>query len=267
MAGMLVAGLLVASPSVDPVAAQRPESTSCPTMTDSVNRLYRAYFNRAPDGPEFRDATGRYRSGQASLESLASELVQSEEFRTRYGDLDDQRYVDLVYRNVLRRDPEPSDSDFWITSLGSGYDRGAMMLAFSESEEFVRRTDTATPLAGFLSWYPEGAHWYCGVGPQTDLNIRPLVEPTLFADFLFRNIGQAQSRIGIQTTLDGQPHLTISAGSLPPGFTDYKWGGLFSGDGNYGSGLNISAGRNTSWVVVFYPRSIGDQRLGWELES
>lgn len=255
---------------VDPLSAQTgqaPESVSCPTMTDSVDRLYQAYFNRPPDGAEFRDATGRYRSGQASLQALSSELADSEEFRTRYGSPDNERFVDLVYRNVLRREAEPADRDFWIASLDSGYPRGSVMIAFTESEEFVRRTGTATPLAGYLRWYPEGVHWYCGVGPRAALDIKPLEEPRLYADFMFYNVGQDTSPVGLQTLLDGHPHVTIGQGSLPPGFSDYKWGGLFGGDGNYGTALAIDAGPSTSWIAVFYPSSIGDQRLGWQLES
>ncbi len=273
--GLLTIGLLsvsvVAGPtSGGPLSAQsgqRPESTSCPTMTDSINRLYLAYFNRTPDGAEFRDASTRYRSGQANLEVLSDELASSDEFRTRYGNLTSERYVELVYRNVLRRDPDPADKDFWVASLDSGYPRGSVMMAFSESEEFVRRTGTATPLAGFLRWYPEGVHWYCGVGPRTSLTIKPLTEATLYADLLFQNGAGTQAPIGLITLIDGLPHVTITDGSLPPGFSDYKWGGLFGGDGGYGTALAVQVGPNTSWITVFYPASIGEQRLGWQLDS
>lgn len=269
--GLLTVGLVVSVPAPEPVSAQstsqRPESTACPTMTDSVNRLYLAYFNRTPDGAEFRDSTGRYRSGQTNLEAISEELANSEEFRTRYGRLDSQRFIELVYRNVLRRTPDAADRDFWIASLDSGYPRGSVMMAFSESEEFVRRTGTATPLSGFLRWYPEGTHWYCGVGPRTDLQIKPLLEPTLYADFMFQNGSNSQSPVGLITLLDSSPHVTVADGSLPAGFTDYKWGGLFDGDGNYGSSLAVQVGPDTAWIAVFYPTSIGEQRLGWQLDS
>lgn len=242
------------------------ESVRCPVMTDSIDRLYLAYFNREPTGSEFRLRVGEYRSGLTDLKTIAGDLAASEEFRTRYGDLEDDRYVDLVYRNVLRRDPSESDREFWEANLASGYERGLMMLAFSESEEFVRRSGTTTPMAGFLRWYPEGAHWYCGVGPRNALGIKPLAEPTVYADFMFINSGDEQSPVGITTLLNGGPHLTVSDGTLPTGFSDYKWGGQFNGDGNYGSALSISAGSRTSWAVVFYPSPIGDQRLGWQIE-
>ncbi len=265
----LMAAIMAAGPSAAQSTAQNtaePESVRCPVMTDSIDRLFLAYFNREPTGSEFRFWVGEYRTGLADLQAIASELVSSEEFRTRYGNLEDERYVDLVYRNVLRRDPTEADREFWETNLASGYDRGLMMLAFSESEEFVRRSGTTAPMAGFLRWYPEGSHWYCGVGPRNALGIKPLEDPTVYADFMFINSGDEQSPVGITTLLNGQPHLDVSRGTLPAGFSDYKWGGQFGGDGDYGSALSISAASRTSWVVVFYPNSIGDQRLGWQIE-
>ena len=268
LAGLLTAAVLVVVPTPEPSSAQGAQAqVDCPMMTDSINRLYLAYYNRPPDGTEFSSATTRYRSGEAGLEVLSEELAGSTEFRTRYGDVDDDRFVDLVYRNVLRRDPGPSDRDFWITSLGSSYPRGSMMLAFSESEEFVQRTDTDVPLSGFLRWYPEGVHWYCGTGPRATLGIRPLNEASLYADFIFANRGSGQSVVGLQTLLNGAINVTMAQGSLPAGFSEYKWDGLFGGDGDYGSALRIDAGQNMSWIVVFYPRSIGVERLGWRLES
>jgi hypothetical protein len=268
LVGLAVAvGALVGPEGVRPARAQSaPESTTCPVMTDSVRRLYLAFFNREPTGTEFVLDTTRYRDGEMNLEQLASRLAGSEEFAVRYGLLTDERYVELVYRNVLRRQPTDEDRAFWTTNLASGYDRGPVMLAFSESEEFVRRTGTSVPLSGYLRWYPDGTHWYCGIGSRDDLPIKPLVDPTLSADYLFANGGSQAARTGLQTVLGGVAHVRINDGSLPAGYTNYTWGGTFTGDGDYGDAIDVLAGDNTSWVVVFYQGSIGDQRLGWQID-
>jgi hypothetical protein len=267
LAFLIVAAVVAAATSsaAQENSTDNTESVRCPVMTDSIDRLYLAFFNREPTATEFRLRVGDYRSGLASLQAIAGDLATSDEFRTRYGNVDDDRYVDLVYRNVLRRDPTTEDETFWSANLSAGYDRGLMMLAFSESEEFVRRTGTTTPLAGFLRWYPEGTHWYCGVGPRTGLDIKPLDDPTVYADFMFINSTDGQSPVGITTLLDGLPKVEVSRGSLPPGFSDYRWGGQFNGDGQYGSALSITAAARTSWIVAFYPSPIGDQRLGWQI--
>jgi hypothetical protein len=243
----------------------RAESIECPTMTDSISRLFLAFFNREPNATEFRQWAEAYRSGAADLGSIAQQLADSGEFRDRYGNLDAAGFVELVYRNTLRTTALQTDVDFWVANLDAGYGRGPMMLAFSESEEFVRRTGTATPLAGFLRWYPEGTHWYCGVGPRQALPITPLDQPVVFADFLFTNEGDGQADVGLSTALDGTSYLSLTAGSLPAGFASYKWGGSFDGDGGYGNGLTINADEQTSWVVVFYPVTIGEERAGWQI--
>lgn len=268
LVGLIVVTTLVVNPESSPQARAQSgrESTSCPVMTDSVRRLYRAFHNREPTGTEFLLDTSRYRSGEKNLEDLANDLAASEEFATRYGLLTDERYVELVYRNVLRREPTDEDRAFWTTNLANGYERGPVMLAFSESEEFIRRTGTSVPLSGYLRWYPRGTHWYCGIGSREELMIKPLVEPTLYADYLFTNRGSDPARLGLQTVLGGVAHITINDGSLPAGYTSYAWGGAFTGDGDYGTAIDLLAGDDTTWVVVFYGAPIGEQRLGWQID-
>ena len=268
LVGLTVATALLVNPEMAPRAQAQDgrESTSCPVMTDSVRRLYLAFHNREPDDTEFMLDVGRYRGGDVNLEDLADELASSQEFITRYGLLTDERYVELVYRNTLRREPDEDDLAFWITNLANGYGRGSVMLAFSESEEFVRRTATSVPLSGYLRWYPQGSHWYCGVGPRDDLTIKPLVDPVLYADYLFANRGAEASAIGLQTVLNGVDHVSINAGSLPSGYSNYTWAGTFSGDGDYGTGLDVVATDDTTWIIVFYDAPIGEQRLGWQID-
>lgn len=269
LAVLVLAGLLGPIPGSSPVlarsAGQAEESAPCPAMTDSIDRLYLAYFDRPPSEAEFLDGTTRYRNGAANLETIAQALADSDEFGERHGELTDEQYVDLVYRTAVGRPPSEADREYWVANLASGYRRGSVMVAFSESEDFISRTKTATPLSGFLRWYPEGVHWYCGRGPRDDLAIRPLSDPTGYADYVFYNGGDIQSPIGLKTVLGTQDHLTMSSGTLPPRFTSYEWDGLFTGDGDYGSALDVQAGRNTSWIVVFYPSSIGSQRPGWQI--
>jgi len=269
-AALVSVGLVVMTIGQLPTAAdtfdRNAESTECPAMTDSVKRIYEAFFNRMPSDSEFLQATTEYRSGEENLEQIAQGLADSDEFQTRYGNLSNERYVNLVYRNVLRRDPPEEDRTFWTGRLDDGLSRGAVMIAFSEAEEFVRRTDTETPLAGYLRWYPPGTHWYCGVGARDNLRIKPLADDTIYADYVFFNGGDTDSPTAMRTVREGLPHLTVTDGSLPPGFTNYKWGGVFDGSGNYGSALDIEAGKNTSWIAVFYPSLIGEQRLGWQIE-
>ena len=82
---------------------------------------------------------------------------------------------------------------------------------------------------------------------------------------MFTNRGDDAAATGLTTVLDGRPRVAMSGSTLPAGFTDFRWDGLFDGADNYGEALDVRANDQTSWVVAFYPYPIGRQRLGWNL--
>lgn len=126
---------------------QRPESHIADLMTDTslgairsrVVRLYLAYFLRAPDLGGFDFWVDRYRQ-KPNIVSIASFFARSVEFRNRYGRLGNGAFVDLVYRNVLGRAPDPAGRTYWTNQLDLGrMSRGRVMVGFSDSREFAIR--------------------------------------------------------------------------------------------------------------------------------
>lgn len=267
-AGIVQAAALILAVSVmavsAPAANAQPPST-CPEMTDSVRRLFMGIFTREPNATEAFFWTSKYMNGEANLPQIADDLIRSSEFETRYGPRTTGEFVDLIYRNTRRPLPPHDDLRHWITALDTGYTRGRMVLALTESEDYVSKTNTARPLAGYLRWYPPGTHWYCGGGSRGQLSVQPLVGSSLHADYLFRNAGASADSIRLATVEDGFSNAVLITTTLQPGVTDYEWGGKFIGNGFYGSAVDITAQSTTSWVVVFYPRSIGYDRLGWQI--
>ncbi|MFP5323025.1 MAG: DUF4214 domain-containing protein [Acidimicrobiia bacterium] len=104
----------------------------------SVYRLYRAFFLREPDSDGLLHWIIHARWFGYPLGAVAQDFASSPEFRARYGALDDGGFVDLVYRNVLRRSPDPGGRAFWLDHLRRGMPRGHLMLHFSDSVEFGR---------------------------------------------------------------------------------------------------------------------------------
>jgi hypothetical protein len=254
--------LLVMVPAPSPAAAESFPSL-CPEMTDSITRLYRAYLAREPDTPGFDHWVSLYRTGAASLPQISEWFAQSGEFARR-GLGTNEAFVDWVFADVVELEPEPTNRRYWIDALDGGYPRGAMMLTFVESQELVAKTGTAVPLAGFLRWYPAGTHWYCDIGSKT-VPTQPLAGD-VWADFVFINNGDVEDQFGLWThETEGERSVTMAAGTLPAGFTNYNWDGEFTGDGDYGRFIEVQAGRSTAWTVVFYPIAIGPDRLGWQL--
>jgi hypothetical protein len=104
--------------------------------TAPVTRLYFAYFLRIPDFGGLTFWTGQLKAG-VPLQNISQAFAQSAEFIARYGSLNNNDFVALVYNNVLGRAPDPGGLAFWKGQLDSGaMTRGQVMLAFSESTEF-----------------------------------------------------------------------------------------------------------------------------------
>ena len=103
-----------------------------------VARLYRAYFLRVGETDGLRHWIG----SELSYEAVSDAFATSQEFQDRYGSLSDSDFVDLVYANVLGRPPDAAGRQYWLAKLAGGTTRGSIMLGFSESDEFIVKTDT-----------------------------------------------------------------------------------------------------------------------------
>lgn len=101
----------------------------------TIGRLYFAYLGRAGD----LEGLTYWLNREAPAENVSQAFANSDEFKRRYGSLGNAEFVDLVYRNVLGRAPEPSGRRHWLSVLNGGAPRGRVMLAFSNGEEFVKR--------------------------------------------------------------------------------------------------------------------------------
>lgn len=110
------------------------------SVQGSIYRLYLAYFLRPADAGGFAFYTDQ--ANVRSLTSISNDFANSPEFDARYGSLSDRDFLDLIYANVLSRTPDEAGYGFWVDQMQRGRSRGDVMLAFSESPEFVVRTGT-----------------------------------------------------------------------------------------------------------------------------
>lgn len=116
--------------------AARPELTQDHA---DVFRLYWAFFERKPDVSGARYWAGRH-DQCASLLDITWSFSNSTEFQTRYGNLSNEAYVDLVYSNVLARRSDADGKRYWTRLLDSGeLAQPEMMLYFSLGDEFRNR--------------------------------------------------------------------------------------------------------------------------------
>lgn len=239
----------------------------CPEMTDSVQRLYSAYFLRNPDQGGFAFWVDEYSSGNRNIRQISQAFEQSPEFIQTYGSLNNEEFVELVYQNVLDRDPDAGGAAFWKGELDGGYPRGAMMIGFSESKEYVEKTVTVRSLAGYGRIYPVGTTWHCGKGGAEFSIDRPRSAQRF--DVLGVNANDADARVVVDTVNgSGQAIIRLFDFTIQPDGFVLSWPIAANPATAFGADtrqLRITAPDTEShWTVVFYPTAIAADRPGWD---
>ncbi len=104
-----------------------------------VMRLYDATLQRAPDTPGFEFWLGLLNGG-TSLSTMAASFAGTGEFTNRFGNLNNQQFVEQMYVSALGRTGDSSGVQFWTSYLDAGNSRGEVLREFSETGEHVTRT-------------------------------------------------------------------------------------------------------------------------------
>lgn len=102
-----------------------------------IDELYRRILGRAPDDGG-RAHWLRSLAAGMTLESVAAGFYGSEEYFGTVGRRHD-RYVDSLYRTLLRREPDPEGRDGWVRQLDRGTSRTQVAVAFYGSVESRRQ--------------------------------------------------------------------------------------------------------------------------------
>jgi hypothetical protein len=106
---------------------------------DSV-RLYLTYFGRIPDSAGIRYWWSEVDKGR-NLRTVSARFSGSPEFKSTYGNLSDEQFVRLVYRNVLGREGTTADIEYWTGQItGKKDSRGGVMALFSKTKEYKDRS-------------------------------------------------------------------------------------------------------------------------------
>jgi len=105
----------------------------------AVARLYSAAFDRDPKVDGLNFWVDSYEGGR-SLIDIAKDFYNSPEFTEKYGTLNDRKYVEQLFRNVLGRDGAEQGIEFWSEHLSSGTSRAKVLAEFSGSPENVDKT-------------------------------------------------------------------------------------------------------------------------------
>lgn len=110
-------------------------------VSAQVFRLYKGMYLREPDLAGHAYHVASINSGAATISQVANNFTVAPEFTQRYGALDDVQFIVRLYRNIFDRDPSTQEIDYhWrrLTGPLQGQ-RGAFLLGFSDSPEFIDR--------------------------------------------------------------------------------------------------------------------------------
>jgi len=114
-------------------------------VSDSIVRLYCGLLGREPDALEVEYWARRYWNG-LPLATIAAAFTTSTEFIERHGDPSDEALIPILYRSVLGREPGEGGVGPFVEMLGDGtVSRGSLVVAFTDSPEYVVATGTVRP--------------------------------------------------------------------------------------------------------------------------
>lgn len=100
-------------------------------------RIYKAAFNRVPDPEGLGFWISKLDSGSALLDAALG-FIGSDEFKRLFaGGTTDERFIELMYSNVLGRIPDADGYIYW-KSVIEQISKGELLKYFSESPENVR---------------------------------------------------------------------------------------------------------------------------------
>jgi hypothetical protein len=85
-----------------------------------VQEAYVAYYGRPGDPAGINYWASRLVAAGGVLDSLIDAFGNSQEFRSRYGGLDNTALVTKVFQQALGRDPEPGGLAYYVDRLGTG---------------------------------------------------------------------------------------------------------------------------------------------------
>jgi hypothetical protein len=114
-----------------------PAAAAIPHDSDADGkafRLYLAALGRTPDSSGLATWMNAINGG-SDLEHVASGFTHSNEFQSKYGDLNNSDYIHQLYANVLHREPDAAGLANWMGALNSGETREHVLIGFSESAE------------------------------------------------------------------------------------------------------------------------------------
>jgi len=157
------------------VASQFFQSQEFYGTGNYITLLYLGIMLRDPDYGGWTGWFNYLRNGYTQTDVL-NQFLASQEFQSRYGNLDNTAFVTLLYNNMLNRAPDQAGLTQWVAWLNNGtYTRAQVTNYFITSQEFqlregnrvyadmlyigfLRRAGDPNGLDGWTNWLANGTY-------------------------------------------------------------------------------------------------------------
>ncbi|MGB9988394.1 DUF4214 domain-containing protein [Massilia sp. SM-13] len=114
------------------------------SLTQSIQQLYIAYFNRPADSKGLAFWTDSVLKG-VPLTAISQQFAKTDEYKFKYAGKTPEAVVDTVYQNLFNRAADPAGREFWASGLQKGVytvDTIVAEVAASAQQDPARGPDT-----------------------------------------------------------------------------------------------------------------------------
>ncbi|MCV0426756.1 MAG: DUF4214 domain-containing protein, partial [Roseibium sp.] len=122
---------------VTTVESERFDAQAKARLLAEAARIYDSVLDRDIDLSEAEVLVEFVEDGQLDLEDLASSLLTSDEYATRYGTLSDTGFIARAYQNTFGREPTLDELAEHLAELAGSTTRAAIIADLSESAEHL----------------------------------------------------------------------------------------------------------------------------------
>ncbi len=127
------------------------------SQSADIDRLYVAYFSRLPDYDGYRFWHGRLSDGWGIRQASRFFAEDSEEGQKAFGDTTLDEFLDLLYAEVLGRQPDAAGEEYWRDRLENDpeIDRASIVAFFTDSPELRDRTEYRSEIVALTALFDE----------------------------------------------------------------------------------------------------------------
>ena len=114
-----------------------------------INPFYEHFLNRKPRVDELNKWADELESNNKTAADLANEIFSSSEFINKK--TSDQEFITILYRALLRREPDKKGYEKWLNDLKQEESRKFILSEFINSHEFIGQCNKYSIKSGELS--------------------------------------------------------------------------------------------------------------------